>query len=124
MAATRRTITVWSFRAGRRQRFWRKVTTSRRRRMRIAGPSRPIVEDYIGPAHIETYSVPFERHGKPSFATIIGRTPAGARVIAHVAQDNEMVLQHLTSTQIEAVGTPGRVLALADGRRGWMAAEE
>jgi acetyl-CoA C-acetyltransferase len=86
------------------------------------GPVPPIVEDYTGEAHIETYSVPFNRDGKPSFATIIGRTPAGARVIAHVRPDNEMVLQLLTSEEIEAVGTPGRVHALADGRRTWEAA--
>jgi acetyl-CoA C-acetyltransferase len=79
----------------------------------------PIVEDYTGPAHIETYSVPFDRQGKPSFATIIGRTPAGARVIAHVSPDNSNVLQRLVSTEIEAVGARGTVHALADGRRSW-----
>jgi acetyl-CoA C-acetyltransferase len=79
----------------------------------------PIIEDYTGPACIETYSVPFDRQGKPSFATIIARTPAGARVIAHVSSDNSTVLQRLVSTETEVIGATGTVRALTDGRRTW-----
>ncbi len=84
------------------------------------GPIPAILEDYAGPATIETYSVPFDRQGKPAYAVVIGRTPTRSRVLAHVAADNSEVIARLVSTEIEAVGTPGRVQALADGRRTWM----
>ncbi len=86
---------------------------------RARGYVPPIAEDYSGLASIETYSVPYGRDGAPAFATILGTTPTGHRVIAHVPRDSQAVLDHLLDKSREPVGTRGTVRSLPDGRRTW-----
>jgi acetyl-CoA C-acetyltransferase len=83
------------------------------------GAPPPLLTSYLGPARIETYSVPYDRLGVPLFATIVGRTPDNARFLAHVDQQNVGVLDFLTSGRCDPVGVRGRTRLGTDGRVLW-----
>lgn len=88
---------------------------------RTRGPVPPLVEDYAGPATVETYSVYFDRSGEPLQGIVICRTPNGERLMARVmAQDSES-LALLLSTESSAVGAPGHVRIDPFGKPVWEA---
>lgn len=68
-----------------------------------------LVEDYEGPATIETYTVLYRRDGGVRFGVIIGRTPDGQRLLAHVSPDDAPALAFLTDGAAEPVGARGEV---------------
>jgi acetyl-CoA C-acetyltransferase len=72
------------------------------------GTTPELLDDHEGEGTIETYTVPFDRHGKPRGATVIARTPDGRRFLASVAKDDETTLELLMGAQGDPVG-----------RRGW-----
>ena len=85
------------------------------------GPVPELVEDYSGPAAIESYTIFYGRDGAPKAGVVVARTPNGARTLAHVDVGDATMLALLTDGTNEPVGTEGRVVALEDGY-GWRAA--
>jgi acetyl-CoA C-acetyltransferase len=80
-----------------------------------------LVEDYAGPATIESYTVFYGRDGNPRAGVVVARTPAGGRTLAHVDVQDAVMLAFLTDGTAEPVGTSGRIVALDEGF-GWRAA--
>ncbi|ENY79901.1 acetyl-CoA acetyltransferase [Sphingopyxis sp. MC1] len=83
------------------------------------GPVPDLVEDYAGPATIESYTVFYGRDGAPRAGVVVARTPEGRRTLAHVDVGDAAMLAFLTDGAKEPVGTAGEVVALGDGRFGW-----
>ncbi len=79
----------------------------------------PLVEDYAGPATIETYTVFYERDGSARAAAILARTPDGARLLAQAPGDDAEAITLLTSGATEPVGLAGMVSTDASGLRRW-----
>lgn len=73
------------------------------------GPVPPLLDDYEGPATIETYTVRYDRDGAPIEGAVIARTPEGGRVMARVMADDEASIGLLQSTECSAVGISGHV---------------
>ncbi len=82
-------------------------------------PTPPLVDDYVGPAIIETYTVTYARDGAPLQGIVIGRTPAGARLMARVPPDDQETLTQLTDANRSAVGADGNVRIDAFGKPVW-----
>lgn len=76
----------------------------------------PIVEFAGGEATIETFTVEYERDGKPLRAIIIGRLADGSRFVANVDDDDPATLAGLVDTEREPIGRRG-VVATADDQR-------
>ncbi len=87
---------------------------------RLRGPEPELLDAYVGPGSVETYIVPYRRDGVPAFATIVARTPNGARFLAHVPADDETTIAFLLSGEEAVVGSTGRTVPLADGRQRWI----
>ncbi|WP_295633927.1 acetyl-CoA acetyltransferase [Novosphingobium sp.] len=73
--------------------------------LRLAVP--PLDPDYTGPGTIETYTVFYDRSGAARAGVVIARSPAGARFLATVAEDDTATIAYLTDGTTEPVGTPG-----------------
>src|SRR3546814_15041268 len=82
---------------------------------RSRGPVPELVEDYAGPATIESYTVFYGRDGAPKAGVVVARTPEGKRTLAHVDVGDPTMLAFLTGGKVEPVGTPGKVVALEEG---------
>ncbi len=82
-------------------------------------PVPALLDDYEGEGVIETYSIPFDRHGKAARATIVARNPAGERFLATVPAEDEAAIAFLTSGAAEPVGTAGRATRDASGGVRW-----
>lgn len=85
------------------------------------GPVPVLVERYNGPATIETYTVRFGRDGAPQDGIVIARTPAGERLMARVAPDDQASMSPLLSMERSAVGTEGHVRVDVFGTLIWEA---
>jgi acetyl-CoA C-acetyltransferase len=83
------------------------------------GPIPPFVEDYAGPGIVETYTVLYERDGRPKFGVIVGRNPDGARFLAKVPAADAAAIAFLTDGEAEPVGTKGEAIAGPDGDMTW-----
>jgi acetyl-CoA C-acetyltransferase len=66
-----------------------------------------LLEEYEGEGVIETFTIPFDRNGAPRHATVVGRTPNGARFLAHVAGDDSAMLAHLMTEEGQPIGSSG-----------------
>ncbi len=82
------------------------------------GPAPVPIEDYAGPASIETYTVFYDRAGAPRHGVIVARTPAGERFLAYAHAD-EATVAFLTSGASEPVGAAGYAERGADGLIVW-----
>lgn len=82
-------------------------------------PAPTLLEDYTGPGMVESFTMPYGRDGKPLGATIVARTPHGARFLAAVPGDDGEVLDWLIKADL-VVGSPGRAEPMADGRQRWV----
>ena len=85
------------------------------------GPVPDLVEDYAGPATIESYTVFYGRDGAPKAGVVVARTPDGKRTLADVDVGDAAMLAFLTDGQQEPVGTAGKIVALGEDRFGWRA---
>lgn len=79
-----------------------------------------LVEDYAGPATIESYTIFHGRDGAPKAGVVVARTPDGRRTLAHVDVGDAAMLAFLTDGKTEPVGTPGQVVSIDEGF-GWRA---
>lgn len=78
-----------------------------------------LVEDYSGPATIETYTVHYRRDGTPRMGTVVARTPDGRRTLAMVPPDDGRTIAFLTDGTVEPVGTPGSLVQGSDQLYQW-----
>jgi acetyl-CoA C-acetyltransferase len=78
-----------------------------------------IVEDYEGPATIETYTVLYERDGSAKWGVIVARTSDGARTLAKVPSDDQSGIAFLTDGQAEPVGSAGTIVLAPSGDQLW-----
>ncbi len=85
------------------------------------GPVPDLVEDYAGPATIESYTVFYGRDGSANAGVVVARTPDDRRTLAHVDVRDAAMLAFLTDGTAEPVGTAGQVVALDQGF-GWRTA--
>lgn len=74
---------------------------------------------YSGDAHIETYTVHYDRDGSPRSGIIVARTPAGARTLAHVPASDSAAISFLTSGTMEPVGHTGLICRDEAGMGHW-----
>lgn len=86
------------------------------------GPVPRMVEDYSGPAELETYTIFYGRDGSPRAGVIVARTPEGDRTLAHVDVRDGAMLSFLTSGETEPVGVQGKIIPLGEAGYGWRAA--
>lgn len=86
-------------------------------RMRGAVPA--TIENYEGPATIETYTVLYERNGMPKQGVIVARTPNDDRTLAIVAGDNLAAIEFLTDGKVEPVGSTGEITIDSNGWQVW-----
>ncbi len=77
------------------------------------GPAPALLDGYAGEGSIETFTIPFDRTGEARFATLIARTPKGARFLAHVPGEDRDTLRWLM-TDRSPVGAPGRAERAGD----------
>lgn len=84
------------------------------------GPVPDLVEDYAGPATVESYTVFYGRDGAPKAGVVVARTLDGQRTLAHVDVGDAAMLAFLTDGANEPVGSVGQVVALEEGF-GWRA---
>ncbi|MEL0155605.1 acetyl-CoA acetyltransferase [Sphingopyxis sp.] len=84
------------------------------------GPVPDLVEDYAGPATIESYTIFYGRDGAPRAGVVVARTPEGRRTLAHVDVGDAAMLAFLTDGKAEPVGAAGQIVALDEGF-GWRA---
>lgn len=78
-----------------------------------------IVENYEGPARIETYTVLYERDGSAKWGVIVASTPTGGRTLAKVPASDCVAIAFLTDGQREPVGSSGTIATNADGDQIW-----
>lgn len=78
-----------------------------------------IVEDYAGPATIETFTVLYQRDGSAKWGVIVARTPEGGRTLAKVPADDAAGIAFLTDGLAEPVGANGNIHSDANGDQIW-----
>lgn len=76
-------------------------------------------ESYTGPGTVETYTVLYERDGRPKFGVIVGRAPGGQRFLAKIPPSEETTIAFLTSGEAEPVGRKGQAVSGQDGDVYW-----
>ncbi|MET0371509.1 MAG: acetyl-CoA acetyltransferase [Sphingobium sp.] len=82
----------------------------------------PTVEDYEGPATIETFTVLYGRDGSATSGVVVARTPDGGRTLARVAGSDAAGIAFLTDGAVEPVGSTGTIARDAEGFQNWTAA--
>lgn len=78
-----------------------------------------LVEDYVGPATIETYTITYGRDGNPIEGMVILRTPEDKRTMARVRADDAETIAFLQTTDRSIIGTEGRARVDAFGKPTW-----
>ena len=82
-------------------------------------PVPALVENYTGPAAIETYTITHGRDGKPIEGMVILRTPEGQRTMARVRADDEETIALLQTTDRSVIGTSGFARVDTFGKPAW-----
>lgn len=77
---------------------------------RRRGPAPELLENYEGEGVIETFTIPFDRRGKPAHGTVIARAPGGARFLAHVPGEDAATLAFLMAEDGQPVGSSGHAV--------------
>ncbi|WP_103729944.1 enoyl-CoA hydratase-related protein [Novosphingobium sp. HII-3] len=83
------------------------------------GPVPELVEDYTGPAAIETYTIDYNPKGGIRHGVVVGRTPEGKRVIARVRKDDESSMKLLADRASNPIGTDGHIRIDGFGNMVW-----
>ena len=77
------------------------------------------IESYSGVAALETFTVIYDRDGRPTHGIVIARTPAGERLMARVDPGDTPALAALTDLDHSPVGRSGQVTAGSDAALRW-----
>ncbi|HKT73150.1 MAG TPA: enoyl-CoA hydratase-related protein [Steroidobacteraceae bacterium] len=85
------------------------------------GPTPTVIDKYVGPAKIETYTILYARDGDPLHGVVVLRTPEGARTLARVMREDEGSMSLLVSSDRSAVGADGHVRIDTFGHPIWEA---
>lgn len=83
-------------------------------------PTAELIDERVQAGRIETYTVVYDRDGRPDYGVIVGRSEEGARFFCHVPGGDRATLDFLTSGAREPVGTPGRAEPDTQQRLRWM----
>lgn len=75
-----------------------------------------VIDDYAGPATVETFTVIYGREMQPEYGAVIARTAAGARLIAQVPATDTATMERLLAPSESPVGLAGQITRL-DGKR-------
>jgi acetyl-CoA acetyltransferase len=75
--------------------------------------------DYVGPATVETHTVLYQRDGSVLHGVVVGRTPAGERLLARVDADDRSSVAALVDIHRSPIGRLGQVTRAADGLPRW-----
>lgn len=86
---------------------------------RARGPVPELIEDYEGPAVIETYTVLYASDGEPLHGVVVLRTPEGSRAMARVSREDDESLALLLNPKNSAVGASGHVRTDPFGTPAW-----
>lgn len=86
-------------------------------------PVPQLVEDYAGPATIETYTITYGRDGTPIDGIVIARTPDGGRTMARVPWTDSASITLLQSSDQSAIGAIGHIRTDAFGKPVWQAGD-
>jgi acetyl-CoA C-acetyltransferase len=78
-----------------------------------------LVQDYCGPAKIESFTVFHDRNGKPYAGVVIVLNDVGQRSVAHIDVSNVAHLAFFTAGRAEPVGQRGRIESSNEGGRFW-----
>ena len=89
---------------------------------RMRGPVPELVDDYAGPAELETFTVIYGRGEAPEFGTVIARTPDRRRLMARIGSTDTATLQMLTYLSATPVGRMGQVSRGPDHLLHWTVA--
>ena len=74
---------------------------------------------YAGPAVVETFSIVFDRDGKPSHGSVVGSTPNRDRVFGKLDVSDSEAMAAFLSTDTSPIGLPGQVSVADDGLQCW-----
>jgi acetyl-CoA C-acetyltransferase len=83
------------------------------------GPVPPFVENALGPAMLETYTVLYDRDGAPTHGVAIVRTVDGARTLAQVPATDSGTLTALTDPDAFPIGRTGLLRPDDEGILDW-----
>ena len=83
------------------------------------GPVPELIEQYEGPAKVETFTVIYGREGQAEFGSVIARTPDGKRLMARVPRDDQETIAFLTRLDESPIGADGNVSPLDKGLLAW-----
>lgn len=86
------------------------------------GPVPQMIEDYTGPATIETYTIFYGRDGTPRSGVVVARTPDAQRSLVHVDVTDAAMIAFLTNGRTEPVGTKGKIINISEKGTFWQAA--
>lgn len=89
---------------------------------RLRGPVPDLIDDYHGPARLETFTIVYGRSGEPEFGAVIARAGDQRRLMARVVASDERSLQVLTDLSATPIGRNGAVSRGADNLLNWTAA--
>jgi hypothetical protein len=78
----------------------------------------PLLQSYEGPAALETFTVLHDRDGRPEWAPVVLRTPAGERVLAAAVASGHM-FEMLMDPVRDPIGAQGRVVSDSGGYARW-----
>jgi acetyl-CoA C-acetyltransferase len=81
-----------------------------------------LVQDYTGPARIESYTLFHDRNGAPTTGVVVARGTDDVRTLAHIDVSDASTLEFFNSGQIEPVGQAGHIEIRGDSGRFWQQA--
>ncbi|MBJ7375658.1 MAG: acetyl-CoA acetyltransferase [Sphingobium sp.] len=84
------------------------------------GEAPALVETYVGPAAIETYTVLYNRDGSIKHGVVVAITVDGRRTLAKVPAEESATLDLLISGDVEPVGMVGEIAGNANGDQIWL----
>lgn len=76
-------------------------------------------EAYVGAAVIETYTVLYDREGKPRHGVIVAKTAQGSRTLAKIPAEDAAGIAFLTDGKADPVGTAGTIMMVESGDQIW-----
>lgn len=87
-------------------------------------PVPEVLDRYVGPARIETYTIAYGRDGEPLHGLVVLRTAQHQRTLARVDAEDRASMALLESTERNAIGSAGHVRIDVFGNPVWEAGAE